>query len=268
MAGLAVVSTAGLVVAVGTTPAAARAARHVPPAATAFSHPVPSASVHSPCQPTPKRPCPHTNPVWSGYVLTPVPGHPFTNVSASWIQKSARCPESNAWALFWVGIDGLSSSDGSQTVEQGGTSAQCVNGIPQYSAWWEMYPTNDVQTTFPIDVGDHVSASVVYSATDATYTITVDDVTTGDSLVAVSTLATASGDLYPPNTYTVTVTENGVATVTGPTPYAGNVCNVGMPCENASAEWVVEAPGGNGSPGVAVPSGPLPSCHLHVGHRR
>jgi len=114
-----------------------------------------------------------------------------------------------------------------------------------------MYPTNAVQLSFPISVGDHISSSVVYSSTDATYTITVTDTTSNDSLVAVSALATAAAN---PNTYTVTVTEGGVPTTTGPTPYdPENVCNVGMPCENASAEWVVEAPSGNGNSGTLYP---------------
>jgi hypothetical protein len=193
------------------------------------------------CQPT-KRICPHTNNVWSGYVLTPIPGHPFTSVSASWIQRPATCPSPNAWALFWVGLDGWSSF-GSQTVEQGGTSAQCVGGKPQYDVWWEMFPTNSVQLAFPIAVGDQINASVVFSSPDSTYTITVDDVTPPKkSLVVVSDISA--------NTYTVTV--NGVTT--GPTSYSpSTVCSVGMPCQNTSAEWVVEAPGGNGSPGTLYP---------------
>jgi hypothetical protein len=247
---LAVVTTTALVVATGAGPATARGAHHGAPtrrspAKVAFTHPAESSTVKSFCQPTTDRPCPRGNDVWSGYVVTPGPGDPFSAVSASWVQPAARCPEANAWALFWVGLDGWNGAD---TVEQGGTSAECVAGNPvSYQAWWEMYPTNSVMLTFPIAVGDHVSASVVYSATDSTYTISVNDATSGQSLVAVSATPAAAVN---PNTYTVTV--DGVTT--GPTSYAPEaVCSPAMPCQNTSAEWVVEAPGGNGSPTALYP---------------
>jgi hypothetical protein len=213
----------------------------------AFTHPADRSTVNSFCQPTPNRPCPRSNDVWSGYVVTPGPGAPFSSVSASWVQTAATCPKSNAWVLFWVGLDGWSTGD-SSTVEQGGTFAECSAGSPvSYQAWWEMFPTNTVTPSFPIAVGDHVNASVVYSATDSTYTITVNDVTSGQSLVAVSA---TPGAAVNPNTYTVTL--DGVTT--GPTSYApATVCSPETPCQNTSAEWVVEAPGGNGTPTTLYP---------------
>lgn len=54
--------------------------------------------------------------------------------------------------MFWVGLDGWWDD----TVEQGGTSARCVNGTPQYATWWEMYPTNAIQTVFSINAGDSI----------------------------------------------------------------------------------------------------------------
>jgi peptidase A4-like protein len=251
MVACALTLTGTLVTAIGVSPASARSARSAARStASARHHAVPKGythpadnSINSACQPTVPKPCPKTNNVWSGYVLTPTPGHTFTSVSGNWIQTSATCPQSDAWALFWVGLDGWSSFD-SQTVEQGGTSAQCVDGTPiAYYAWWEMYPTNSVEQSYPIRVGDHISSSVVYSAANETYTITVNDVTSGDSLVVVSALSNAAVN---PNTYTVTTIQGGVTTVDGPTSYGpSQVCNVGMPCQNTSAEWVVEAPGGN-----------------------
>jgi hypothetical protein len=249
---LALLTPTGLVLATGASPAAAKADHHTshaarPQPAKAYTLPaVRNTVAHSSCRSTPTKTCPHTNPVWSGYVITPVPNHPFTNVSGSWIQTSAKCPQPNAWALFWVGLDGYAGDP--STVEQGGTSAECVNGIPQYQAWWEMYPTNTVQLTYSINVGDHMSSSVAYDATAATYTITVTDNTTGSSLVAVSNLAKAQNP--NPNTYTVTV--NGVTT--GPTSYApSTVCAPTTPCGNLSAEWIVEAPAGNGTASTLYP---------------
>ena len=229
---------AGALVVVGATPAVARKTSSPSHHQRAFTQPAENTTVNSVCQPKPNKPCPHTNNVWSGYVLSPESGHQFTTVSASWVQTAVTCPKSNAWALFWTGIDGWSQI-GNATVEQGGSSAQCTGtGPPDYEAWWEMYPTNDVQTVFPISVGDHINAQVVFSSVDDSYTVTVSDVTSGHSFFVVCSV--------PDNSYTITV--DGVTT--GPTSFAATtssavLCPVSSPCMNSSAEWVVEAPGGN-----------------------
>ncbi|HXQ44496.1 MAG TPA: G1 family glutamic endopeptidase [Acidimicrobiales bacterium] len=205
--------------------------------------------------PTPTKPCPQANYLWSGYVDTSLAGGQFTSVSANWIQTKATCGQANrgAWALFWVGLDGSRSV----TVEQGGTEAQCVNGKPRYSAWWEMYPTNLVQTSFPIAVGDHISASVVYSSASDTYTVTVQDTTSGQSLVVV---CWTNASAVNPNMYTVTL-DGGPPS--GPTAFpvtqtqSGILCSPSNPCQNASAEWVVEAPGDDPS----NPGGLYPLAH-------
>lgn len=230
---------AGVLVVVGATPAAAKKAPRTGHAQTVFSHPAESSPSNSFCQPKVNKPCPQSNTVWSGYVVSPESGHQITTVSASWVQSAVTCPKPNAWVLFWTGIDGWSQI-GNATVEQGGSSAQCVGGGSpvQYMAWWEMYPTNEVQTVFPIAVGDHITSSVVFSSVDRTYTVTVTDDTSGHSFVVVCSV--------PDNAYTITV--DGVTT--GPTSFADTpgavLCSPGAPCQNSSGEWVVEAPGGNG----------------------
>src|SRR5438874_3748133 len=62
---------------------------------------------------------------WAGYAITSLssPAAKFTHVHASWTQRSVTCPTSDAWAVFWVGFDGWTNG----TVEQGGSSARCVN---------------------------------------------------------------------------------------------------------------------------------------------
>jgi hypothetical protein len=194
-----------------------------------------------------------TNGVWSGYVLTPLQSRQFTSVSANWVEPAATCTkaEPSAWTLFWVGLDGWSSFDG-QTVEQGGTSAQCVGdtkhpGHPVYQVWWEMYPANDVTTAFYITPGDQISASVVYSSVADTYTVTVTDSTSGQTLVVVCSTNAAAVD---PNTYTVTVDgiSSGLTSFTTSSNTSAVLCGYGNPCQNGSAEWVVEAPGGNPEP--------------------
>src|SRR5437763_595403 len=107
---------------------------------------------------------------WSGYAAT---GGGFTSVSASWTQPVATCGIGQTAASFWVGIDG----DGSKTVEQIGTYANCTSAnVPQYYAWFEMYPNPAYKTSYPVVPGDTMSASVsvdrvgrfTLSITDAT----------------------------------------------------------------------------------------------------
>ncbi|HEY7947004.1 MAG TPA: G1 family glutamic endopeptidase [Acidimicrobiales bacterium] len=146
-----------------------------------------------------------TSPNWSGYVAYPQFGEvSFNQVSAQWIEPAVTCPRSNAWTLFWVGFDGWPKTDG--TVEQGGTSAQCVNGVPQYSAFYEMWPTMAVTSLFAVSPGDLISAAVVYSTDSGQFQITVSDITSGVSQ---------------------TMTES---------------CAAGLACARTSAEWVAESP--------------------------
>jgi hypothetical protein len=125
-----------------------------------------------------------TSPNWSGYVAyaDDTNDGSFNQVSADWIEPAVSCPKKNAWTLFWVGFDGWPASD--RSVEQGGTSAQCVNGVPRYSAFYEMWPSDAVTSMpdFPVHPGDQIDASVVYDTTTQQFLITVDDVTTNQSL--------------------------------------------------------------------------------------
>src|SRR5919198_5042488 len=107
---------------------------------------------------------------WSGYSAT---GAKFTSVSASWTQPYAICGVGQTAASFWVGIDG----DGSETVEQIGAYSNCTSAnVPQYYAWFEMYPNPAYKTSYPLYPGDAMSAFVsvdrvgrfTLSITDAT----------------------------------------------------------------------------------------------------
>jgi len=121
----------------------------------------------------------YTSRNWDGYITyDSSEGKDFDVVQATWIQPPVTCPKPSAWTVFWVGLDGWYDD----TVEQGGTSAQCVDGVPQYMAWWEMYPTNAITTVFSISPGDKISASVVYESSAKTFEITVTDLTTGKYL--------------------------------------------------------------------------------------
>jgi hypothetical protein len=108
---------------------------------------------------------------WSGYAAT---GTKFTSVSASWIQPTATCTNTDTWSSFWVGLDG----DGSNSVEQTGSEVDCSGGTPQYYSWYEMYPAYPVNYRDPVDAGDHFTASVTAGSRGA-FTLTLSDETKG-----------------------------------------------------------------------------------------
>ena len=111
------------------------------------------------------------------------------------------CTTAGSQTVFWIGLDGASSN----TVEQAGTLAWCpnVDQPPVYFAWWEMYPTNNIQlSSININAGDTINASVSYSG--GQYTLGVSDITNSQSFSQVATCTAVGG------------------------------------CQNGSAEWIVE----------------------------
>jgi hypothetical protein len=137
---------------------------------------------------------------WAGWADT---GRSVSRVSASWREPAASCGLGViSMAAFWVGIDGLKSG----SVEQDGTLVECYLGTKYQYTWWEMYPTNSVQTVgSTVAAGDQITASVVRSGTR--YALKVTDST------------------RPGNSFSTTRTGSGDA--------------------NSSAEWVAEAPSGS-----------------------
>lgn len=107
---------------------------------------------------------------WSGFAAT---GGTYTSVSSSWTQPSATCGSGDTYSSFWVGLDG----DGTQSVEQTGTEADCSGGSPSYYGWYEMYPAYPVNYGNPVSPGDSMTASV--SAGGSTFTLTLTDNTAG-----------------------------------------------------------------------------------------
>ena len=120
---------------------------------------------------------------WSGYAAT---GGRFTSVSAAWIQPAVTCTAQDTYSSFWVGLDG----DGTQTVEQTGTEADCAGGTAAYSGWYEMFPADPVTYSHPVQPGDAMSASVTTSGT-GTFTLTLTDQTQGWNQVTTQASATA-----------------------------------------------------------------------------
>lgn len=113
---------------------------------------------------------------WDGYITyASGQGTDFNVVKSTWVQPTVTCGARNAWTVFWVGLDGWWDD----TVEQGGSSARCTNGVPHYALWWEMFPTNAIQLANTISAGDTITASVTYLPATETFVIKVRDVTSG-----------------------------------------------------------------------------------------
>jgi Peptidase A4 family len=110
---------------------------------------------------------------WSGYSAT---NGRYTSVSANWTQPTANCTSATTYSSFWVGLDG----DGSNTVEQTGTSADCSGGSPRYYAWYEMYPKFPVNLSLAISPGDSISGSVTTDG-EGRFTLTITNTSTGQS---------------------------------------------------------------------------------------
>ena len=120
---------------------------------------------------------------WSGY--SAVNGR-YTSVRANWTQPTARCTSQTTYSSFWVGLDG----DGSSTVEQTGTSADCSGGTPRYYAWYEMYPKFPVTLSLAVRAGDSISGSVTTSG-NGRFTLTLRNNRTGVTSQTTQTLKRA-----------------------------------------------------------------------------
>jgi hypothetical protein len=111
---------------------------------------------------------------WSGYADI---SDTYQSVTGTWQEPTATCTNSGggggllgdllgdgggsaAYASFWVGLDGYSSS----SVEQTGTDADCTSsGQPSYYAWYEMFPAGSVDlstSSYPVTPGDTMTGTV------------------------------------------------------------------------------------------------------------
>jgi Peptidase A4 family len=122
---------------------------------------------------------------WAGYAAAGQPGT-FTSVSASWTQPAVTCTAQRTFSSYWAGLDG----DGTQTVEQTGTEADCNNGAATYQGWFEMFPNAPFFYNNAVAPGDAMSASVVANGGGA-FTLTLSDQTQGWTQTTDQTSATA-----------------------------------------------------------------------------
>ena len=130
---------------------------------------------------------PSTSLNWAGYDATSAAhATTFGSVSAVWVVPAVSAAPSDAYASFWVGLDG----DGSNSVEQIGTDSDYVGGQAVYYAWYEMYPKMPVNLSLAVRPGDAISASVT-AGVKRSFTLTITDTTTGTSFSTMQKCAKA-----------------------------------------------------------------------------
>ena len=124
---------------------------------------------------------------WAGYAVT-APGTSFTDVKGTWVQPSATCTARTAtYSSFWIGLGG--SNEGSQGLEQAGTSADCqANGRPVYYAWYEIIPAPPVIVPLTVSPGDTITGDV--SVTGAVGSFQLTNTTTGQTFSGQDTVKT------------------------------------------------------------------------------
>jgi len=119
---------------------------------------------------------------WGGYAVETNLSNPqnkaVTDVKGSWIVAGVTCPAGavNSYSATWLGIDG----DTDNTVEQIGTGQDCINGLPQYYAWYEMYPKASHTLSIAVNPGDTMTAEVSYIGNNY-FSLKLTDTSTGKS---------------------------------------------------------------------------------------
>jgi Peptidase A4 family len=127
---------------------------------------------------------------WSGYAAF---GPVFKSVSGSWVQPSAECfgrSTSSTEAAFWIGLGGNART--SDKVEQIGTEADCdSDGVPDYYAWYELWPADGHDLDLDILPGDRIIARVELARSSVR--ISIDDLTGGQSFAKTLPLRRPDG---------------------------------------------------------------------------
>jgi hypothetical protein len=88
----------------------------------------------------------------------------FTSVSAIWSETATTCSSTGSYDTSWIGLDGWGG--GTASIEAAGVDTDCDGPAPAYAAWYDMYPAPPVYldpASYPVTVGDPISAQVVYS---------------------------------------------------------------------------------------------------------
>jgi len=184
---VAAVTLAAAAAAFGAQYAAAQPAAHLAPAAAAIASPAPHPMIPAalPAGAAAFNAVSNTSNFhtvgsqnWAGYAVT---GPKFRQISATFFVPFMNCAVTSGsvtpgdFSSHWVGLDGFSS----QTVEQDGVEADCINGTAQYVAWREVFPRPEQPSTMKIKPGDSITASVRFNPLTSKYRMEVMDNTNG-----------------------------------------------------------------------------------------
>lgn len=116
---------------------------------------------------------------WSGYAQVASAAHTFTQVTDTFTVPTVDTSVlgKRQFVADWVGVGGFDDD----TLVQTGIQSANVDGTAQYEAWTEILPAaEDPLPALTISPGDVVTATVQETA-DNTWSMEVDDVTTGQS---------------------------------------------------------------------------------------
>jgi hypothetical protein len=145
---------------------------------------------------------------WSGYVDVAGGARRFDAVSGTWRVPATTCSAATSYQADWVGIDGQSNN----TTEQAGTEENCYHGTASYVAFYYLWGYANFHRGVPVllpsssdPIAPHDKLSVSVSLVKEEWTFTFDDATAGWKA-------------------TIPVAQRN------------------PPPEQASAEWIVEAP--------------------------
>ena len=125
---------------------------------------------------------------YSGYGVISPTAQTVTFISGSWTQPRITCDGGSSTRLMaiWVGIEDSAGND----LQQLGTGAECDPGstVPQYYAWFEMFPSPTVLVAIPVRPGDRFAASV--QRRGSVWTLKLTNRTTGKGFSTNRTRAT------------------------------------------------------------------------------
>lgn len=206
-----------------------------------------------------------TSTVWSGYVVAGT----ITSVSAEWrvpwVTANTINPGVNQFLLNWTGIGGTGANSGN--LVQAGTEEEVfANGIPSYSAWYELIPADLVMVGGTVLPGDIMSVSLVCTTNctvnnaGTTWLITIQDVTQGWTVTETPTYASALstgeaiseapsiGNLHPLPNY-------------GTTPFTGFTVNGSIPSLTSSNQYLLNnSTTGESSNASSASNGAFDTC--------
>jgi uncharacterized repeat protein (TIGR02543 family) len=121
---------------------------------------------------------------WSGYIL-PSSTDVFTQASGEWVVPTLNCADTpDGQSATWVGTGGVTWPTGGSSGElfQAGVIDNCVNGIQENDAVFELFPYmsagSEVFVGLTIESGDEILSKVGIN-TDGQWIAVVENLTTG-----------------------------------------------------------------------------------------